>query len=255
MNETDSNDEKKHTATKPNNTTDPAPIPCEKQQIVTNPSGNDRQNKKKKDWQAIFTGLIFLATTAYAIFAILQWQEMQKTSSATKQAAEAGAGAVKVAERNIKTTQDQFTLDQRAWINIEGANIREPFNPSKNIKIDFTTKNSGKTPALHVKYRFRTWIQYSGQKFGEVKKHISSEVTYGPGDEKLQTIYSDKPYPQQMINPLQSGQANLFIEIEFTYFDIYNEKNLRHTCACFYYNPIISPHGMSFCKTGCSYMD
>ena len=132
-------------------------------------------------------------------------------------------------------------LEQRAWINIEDGNVREPFDPSKIIRIDFKTKNSGKTPALHVKYGYRMWIQYFGQKIAEGKKSFDIELTYGPGDERINTLSTNSPYPEPMIKPLQSGDAIIFIELEFTYRDIYNKKKLHHTCACFYYNPVYPP--------------
>jgi len=145
MNEKDSDNQKKQTAGQPDNNIDcPFPIPCEQKQIVGCTSKNKTQNKKNNGWpnriQAFFTALIFFVTTAYAIVAYYQWLEMQKTSEATKLAADTGANALKLSERNFNATQEQSRLDQRAWLGItEVSGIPEL---GKKTIIHFSLKNT-----------------------------------------------------------------------------------------------------------------
>ncbi|MGA2525747.1 MAG: hypothetical protein ABSF79_03920 [Smithellaceae bacterium] len=182
--------------------------------------------------------------------------EMQNQTKAMQDAANATMNTVKVAERNIKSTQEQFRLDQRAWISITKANFREPLDAKKKAVIDFVVKNSGKTPALHLRGSYETWYQHLGTASLKVGKTISGEIAYGPGDEKVTFIGWDEPLLQAQIDLMQSGQEILFIEIKFIYFDIYNSKIPHHTCTCFFYDSKAAINGaLSLCETGCSYMD
>jgi hypothetical protein len=160
MNEKDSDNQKKQTPNQPDNNIDcPCPIPCEQKQVVGYSGGNKTQYKNKNGWpnriQAIFTALIFFVTTAYAIVAYYQWREIKRTSDATQIAANAakvsadiGATTNKLAERNLKATQDQLRLDQRAWIGVKRVNVSTLPAP---WFATITVSNTGKTPALHMK--------------------------------------------------------------------------------------------------------
>lgn len=228
-------------------------------------------------WNLFLTFLIVLVTAVYAFFAFCQYhtmsgqlEEMKRTSeatqitaNATKLAADIGANTIKLDEMNIKLTerninaaQKQFMLDQRAWINVGKPRLREPFDPSKIIIIDFETKNSGKTPAKNVKFRHRMWMQYLGKNIHEYKGPFSNGVPYGAGAERQVAVYTDKAIPQEDINLLKDQKEFLFVEIEFIYFDIYDTKKPHHTCICAFYTPKF-PTGMALCEggVGCSNMD
>jgi hypothetical protein len=202
----------------------PLPAPLESRPQNRGETNGEQKKKRPKDKvncyrriqsvSAITMALCTLAiagiTAVYTHFAGQQVKQMEGSVTEMKSQSVATKQAVYLAERNIKTTQEQFRLDQRAWINIENGSMRHPFDPSKIVRVDFTTKNSGKTPARHVKYVFRAWIKYSGQKIAKIEKPVNIEFIYGPGDVRIQSLYTDNPYSQEMINPLQTGSALLF---------------------------------------------
>lgn len=268
MNGKDGNNKEKQTTDNPNNDiTGSPPISREEQQIKPNSSENDEHNKKENGWphhaQAIFTGLIFLVTTAYAFVAYLQWgtmsgqlDEMIKTVKLAEDSNKANKKSIELAERSIKATQEQFRLDQRAWLNVREPKFTEPLNSQKSLQISFTIKNIGKTPAQHVHYRYKVSTQIPGEPISWIPfipiVFDNSDICYAPGDENTTQIMSKSVLPQEVINFIESGKIILSINIEVTYFDIYNVNNIRHSRACFLYSAPNKRFG--FCKTG-SFMD
>lgn len=162
--------------------------------------------------------------------------------------------AVKSSSDTLIEMKNQFRLDQRAWVSVTKAGFREPLDASKVTNIDFTTRNSGKTPALRVKTYYRMWGQYKGRTISVGSKTPKYEMTYGPGDERTHNLSLDSHYSQDLIN-LLAKKVTFFIEIKLVYFDIYDIKKPHHTCACLYFIPESAK--MAFCDTGtgCNYMD
>ncbi len=268
MNGKDGNNKEKQTTDNPNNDiTDPTPISHEEQQIKPNYGENDGHNKKENGWphrvQAIFTGLIFFVTAAYAVVAWFQWRtmsgqldEMIKTVKITEDSNKANKKSIELAERSIKATQEQFRLDQRAWLNMREPKFTEPLNSQKSLRISFTIKNVGKTPAQRVHYRYKVSIQTPGKPILWIPfipiVFENSDICYAPGDENTTQIMSKSVLTQEMIDFIESGGIIFSINIEVTYFDIYNVNNIRHSRACFLYS---APNKrFVFCKTG-SFMD
>ena len=168
MNKKDGNDKKQQTTAKPNNDlANTSLIPSENKQIKSYSGENKRQNTNNNSWpnivQAVFTGLIFIATCAYVFVSIFQWNEMQRANTSTEK-------TVCLAERNIKTTQEQFRQDQRAWVGVS-------FDPPKESipdDIDYTpvgTENHVHIPVVNRRIlvkegktsRFEIWITNTGK--------------------------------------------------------------------------------------------
>ena len=128
-----------------------------------------------------------------------------------------------------------------------------PLNAKTNNHIDLLLKNTGKTPALQVVYKYRTWIQVSGKTIAELEKVGSSETVYGPGDVRPTILSWTSPMSQEQVDMLESKKGTFFVDIEFMYRDIFDSKH--HTRACLFYDPIISSNlALAFCDHGC-YMD
>jgi hypothetical protein len=180
--------------------------------------------------------------------------EMGRQSQSMKDAAEANKKAVELAAQSIKATQEQFRLDQRAWISVSKGSLMEPLD-AKKISFKFIVKNSGKTPALRVKINHKAWIKSAAGQILTKKESMSTrEISYGPGDEQPTYMVWKKPLSQQQIDDMQSGKVIFFVEVEFIYFDIYDAKKPHHTRSCFYYNPKVEG-GLAFCEDGSNYMD
>jgi hypothetical protein len=242
-----------------------------------------RANLRVQIGLLIATTLTFLAAIIYAGIAHRQWstmdqtfQEIQKqtvsaktSANAAKSASEtanktlteiekqstASAKTVELATQNMKAVQDQFRLDQRAWINITEARFREPLSAKTNNHIDLSLKNTGKTPALQVVYKYKTWIQVSGKTIAELEKVGNSETVYGPGDVRPTVLSWTSPMSQKQVDMLESKKGTFFVDIEFAYRDIFDARKLHHNRACLFYDPIISINlALAFCDHGC-YMD
>jgi hypothetical protein len=181
--------------------------------------------------------------------------EMRRQSQSMKDMAEANKKAVELATQSLKTTQELFRLDQRAWISVIKGSLIEPLD-AKKIFFRFVIKNSGKTPALRVRFNNKAWIISStGQILTKNEKKNNREVSYGPGEEEPIFLVWGKPLSQQQIDDMQSGRIIFFVEVELIYFDIYDAKKPHHTRACFYYNPKVGRGGLMFCENGPNFMD
>jgi hypothetical protein len=178
----------------------------------------------------IATALTFLSAIIYAGIAHKQWSTMDKTfqeiqkqtisaqtsANAAKSASDiasktlaeiekqnaTSAKTVQLATQNMKAVQDQFRLDQRAWINIMEAKFREPLNAKTTSHIDLSLKNTGKTPALQVVHRYRAWIQVSGKTIAWIERVGTSEIVYGPGDVRPTVLAWTSPMSQEQVDML-----------------------------------------------------
>jgi len=181
--------------------------------------------------------------------------EMRRQSQSMKDVAEANKKAVELAAQSLEATQNQFRLDQRAWISVIKGSLIEPLDPKK-ISFKFIVKNSGKTPALRVRVNNKAWIKSAaGQILTKNEIKNNREISYGPGDEEPIYMVWEKPVSKLQIDDMQSGKAIFFVEVELIYFDIYDAKKPHHTRACFYYKPKVKGDGVMFCENGSNYMD
>ena len=182
--------------------------------------------------------------------------ENGKQSKAMQDAAEANKKSIELAERSIKATQEQFRLDQRAWLSMREPKFTESLNLQKSLRISCTIKNVGKTPAQRVHYRYKVSIQTLGEPILWIPFipviFDNNDICYAPGDENTIQIMSKSVLTQEEIGFIESGRGIFSINIEVTYFDIYNVNNIRHSRACFLYSAPNKRFG--FCKTG-SFMD
>jgi len=178
--------------------------------------------------------------------------EMGKQSSAMQAAAAVNKKAVELAEGNIKATQDQFRLDQRAWVNIKEAKFKEPLIVNRPNIIEIPIVNSGKTPALRVCFRDKIWFEMP-QKTIMGKETIDTiEMVYGPGVERPTEFVWDIPMPQVMIDLIHSRNGKLWVDFEVTYFDVFDTKKIHHSRSCFYYHPRVDRFVQG---ERCSHMD
>jgi hypothetical protein len=75
-------------------------------------------------------------------------EEFKRSADASKASAESYASMANSTAENLKFTQQNVHLEQRAWVSAL-MSLRQ-FKAGKPILADIVTSNSGKTPALHV---------------------------------------------------------------------------------------------------------
>lgn len=75
---------------------------------------------------------------------------MEDQVAAMEKTARANDLVARLAEKNIITAQNQFRLDQRAWIGIEG--VEGKIVPDTTTYAIVRIKNTGKSPAKHLKH-------------------------------------------------------------------------------------------------------
>ena len=169
--------------------------------------------------------------------------EMQKQSISMQNAADANKKAVDLAERNIKATQEQSRLDQRAWIGGVEA-TPPPFTDGTSrvyIKegeripiIGIVIINSGKTPARKIK-TVQQMRAFANNIFkpvyvsdSPIKKSIS--VLHPGGRDTLPITPFDIIITKEMINEIRSGKIVLYIYGKITYEDIFGRGHRTTFC-------------------------
>lgn len=82
-----------------------------------------------------------------------QLQQMIKATHATTKSANAAQCAANTASKQLKLTSQQLELDQRPWVAIyvQGPNP-QPGSNTTVIQESMVTKNTGRTPAVHVHF-------------------------------------------------------------------------------------------------------
>jgi len=171
--------------------------------------------------------------------------EMEKQTQAMQNAANTSKNAVKLAERNIQTTQEQSRLDQRAWV---GATEMNP--PSfkdgditvyikegeKNTSFGVNIVNSGKTPARKVKNKQKITAYPANAKFipfyPPINEREMSVSVIQPGMKSI--LYFglfDDPLTKEQINSFREGENILYIYGEITYEDVFGKKHRTTFCS------------------------
>ena len=172
--------------------------------------------------------------------------EMGEQSKAIQELAAMNKKTVELADRSIKATQEQFRLEQRAWITLTMLGFTETLNSKKIMRIAFTIKNIGKTPAQHVKYMFVYWIRGAEGPATNISDAV--EICVAPGEEIIARPYLMSIIPQQQVDLIESGEYTFGILVRSTYFDIYNLSKSRVTSICANYNA--TDKCFSFCDSG-----
>jgi hypothetical protein len=185
MDELPSNQEKGNTNDAGEDGSKQVPSKSGENDKITNTDKNEGDKKQEVNWpsriQAGATVALIVITLIYTYYSREQAEQMRNavkiaqdtyvagenslksTLTEMKRQSAATEQSVQLAERNIKATQEQFRLDQRAWLNLREPKFMELPNSQKFRQIYFIIKNTGKTPAQPVFSRYKMWIQISGE--------------------------------------------------------------------------------------------
>ena len=142
-------------------------------------------------------------------------------------------------EKNIKNAQATFRDEQRAWVgadNVTNIVIKENEIPSFSVQI----KNTGKTPALHLRFVTSGTSQPAGQKINfeypglapgpQIASNfvLQPESTYGLGVGGQPSI---APLKRHQVEVVSSGENWFWVYGKITYEDV--SGRTHHTKFCF----------------------
>ena len=190
---------------------------------------------------AIFTILIFVATSAYAVIATLQWLAMQNSN---------------------QISRDAFTSSTRAWISPMRAGFEETPKLGNSLQFGVQYGNPGHSPALDTRptYRIRS-VPASSLEDNTIKASIESDdichgVLEAPGAD---VIYPDQPNGYKLHFALSErnfiddpdifdGKKIFVFEMCFAY---KTNATLHHTSFCYSYrNGLTTPNQWNVCNAG-----
>lgn len=170
------------------------------------------------DWIGRFTGaLVFIAVAQLLVYA-LQARLMAKGLAITKQSADA-------ATSSAKTARDALVLGERAYIGLGKFECR--LNIGKYPRIEYTIKNTGKTPAkiLNCEHGFMI-----GNALPEVP-HYPDESDSAPSDigaDQTMTIIPDisTVTSKEEADKLLAKTVTVFFWARISYEDIFGDAHL-----------------------------
>jgi hypothetical protein len=185
------------------------------------------------------------------------WAAMKEQTEAMQDTSKASQDAVKLAKRSIEATQEQFRLDQRAWV---GVIERTPpafqdgtrhffVKEGERCTLGVMIKNSGKTPAIHFKSKQMMHSLPANVPFTPhytIPTVDQSLSVIQPGmTAVLSALPSDVPVTREHIKMLGNGQLILYVYGEMTYEDIFGKKH--NTTYCLFLDKDLS--NMNSCDT------
>jgi len=143
--------------------------------------------------------------------------------------------SAKQSKAALDYTIEKSRLDQRAWLTISQAVIQVPIVAGRTSDITLTLKNSGKSPAL--KMRFRQAAKLVSQlptglmPKVPLSKPVESVSVIGPDGTSV-NHFTLAPLPAWQVSLLDSGKGRIVTFGTVIYFDIFNIEH--DTTFCFF---------------------
>lgn len=178
-------------------------------------------------WIAVGTWGAFLAASFYGCVAIRQWREMRAQTAQMR-------GQVDETHTQTKSIQDQFRIDQQAWLRF-GLELGSPASiiSGKQISINLNISNTGKSPAFGM------------QAVAIVEKHALNEppffaplsgknlFTAGvlfPNDHFTYSVFSDSIASKADVSDWKEGKIYIVIYGFVDYLDMFNVPHSTWFC-------------------------
>lgn len=120
--------------------------------------------------------------------------EMKTQSDAMKKNAEATINNTILAGKSFNATQDQFRLEQRAWVAADNIRLHKDMNSTENVQIDYSIKNTGKSPALRIKNAFEIHVKGLDTQDSVFKWVSKEEISLAPGTDYAFIARRDTPF-------------------------------------------------------------
>jgi Sec-independent protein translocase protein TatA len=185
-------------------------------------SASDAQSDKNYEFRTLLvSSLTLVAIVIYAVISGWQLWEMKKATTAATESA------------NAATTS--LHLDQRAWVGAGGGKF---LIDAKELKVEFTVANVGKSPASDVVSNI-AWI-------GKVKGEnlYPGDILYPREDGQNGTMFPTQtfqlrnslpdpidPYQSSYVDQLRRGDKVLFVFGRIRYRDIFAVWRWTHFCV------------------------
>jgi len=139
-------------------------------------------------------------------------------------------GSWAVLDANIKRDR----LDQRAWVGIIKHGEPTEIVPDVGHFWYFLARNSGKTPALSVKYIATFWAETKGERFVPVYPSaepvkVTSVTVFQPG-ERQWLMGGPLPVRRETLEMLKNGTALLYIYGQIQYDDVFGDIHCTMFC-------------------------
>ena len=155
-------------------------------------------------------------------------------------AANSADRAAGIASQTLINSENTFKDEQRAWVGALGATdivVKE----NEPISFRVVVTNSGKTPALHLRFLTGSRGAAKGQRIKFVydpvpKDQIVSDFVLQPGSQYLLPSGDPKSLPNKAaVGEITSGAFRVYIFGRMTYEDV--SKRSHHTKFCFVISP------------------
>lgn len=170
-----------------------------------------------KKIEICIAAILVIVTGCYTWYARRQWEAVRNQAVIMKQ--------------QIKDINEQFALENRAWITVDGVD-RGEFQVGEKTKIVVAFINSGNTPAINM-----GGISHSGflkiENFAPVcvdSDAITNIAVLGPGDKNAFTGYTKKQLSKDDIDSLNNRSLRYYVWGYIYYDDIFGRKHLTEYC-------------------------
>lgn len=144
----------------------------------------------------------------------------------------AAIGAAVAGWTTVRVMRDTARREMRAYVFAKPGSIR--FNGRMLVRLDFTVRNAGQTPAYNVHAQFaflpRPYPLPPGFDPG-TPTHEETTNAFGPGDERPYKRELGRPLDPKVEADLRAGTHRYYAVGLITYYDVFREK-IRTTRVC-----------------------
>jgi hypothetical protein len=133
---------------------------------------------------------------------------------------------------SLQATVDSFQLDQRAWVGAIGISPVQQQTPDKPLAFNVIFRNTGKTPALHVRVkggvvRDLATILHNPDSLPMIPIPVSAVIM--PNGSSILPLKSNR-IPDEMLKGLNDGTLRITGYAVVTYEDVFHRMHLTKTC-------------------------
>jgi hypothetical protein len=208
--------------------------------VETHKSKSDKTEESGHQNKVLLVSVLTLIGVAiYAGVAILQWQEMIGATGAAQQAVREARLNRQQSERALNSTIEQFRQEQRAWVGatyVSSIVIKAGEMPTFQVEV----VNTGKTPALHVRFTTSGTSRPAGEKIKFVYPgpangpQINSNVVLQPTGRYYLGVGGKppaQPVTDHQVDVIKSGENWFWVYGKIVYDD--TAARTHHTKFCF----------------------
>jgi hypothetical protein len=151
---------------------------------------------------------------------------------AAQSAAGTAAGALSNSETSLRTTIDNFRLEQRAWVYISSFTVVKEPSVGEAAHIKFMVRNNGRTPAIFLRNQEGATIWTSEPPrpdWSKVKIGYPSDLS--PGDVGFVFDAYSLPVSEVAIDGYKAHTTKMYVRGRITYLDAFGHHHWVEACA------------------------